>query len=433
MSRFRWVLALCFVGLLPSPAWCQTPTLIVENGRVIVDDRTVLERASVVIAGDRILRVTDQRVDASNARRVDAGGRTVLPGLIDAHVHLTIGPGVTDSASLEAFLEQGTPQILREFLRHGVTTVRSTGDYWPWIGRLRDRIARGDLEGPRLLTAGRIVTFRDAHPATTVCGGEAFCRSNLVAEVASADEARTVVERLAAEGVDFVKLVSDSILVPVQIPEDVTAAIITQAHRSGLQVVGHVAEAEFMRKAAAMGMDGFVHPPLRAVPPTVAQQLASDLVQRGTPVATTMSAALVYSGQPVEQAFQEGSAFRASLSRGAQRLATMAEAGVQLVVGTDWCPCGPGVSGTLHPAIRPGAVTVTEMEMLGWGGLPADIILAAATTHAARSLGLSKHLGTLEAGKLADLIVVDGNPLDDLRALRNVRVVVKAGQVVVDR
>jgi enamidase len=432
MIKCRYAPALLLMALLASAADGQEPTLVIENGRVIVGSGTVLERATVVIAGERILSVTEDQVDAPAARRIDAAGLTVLPGLIDAHVHITIGPEVADSASLAAFLEQSTTRILRDFLGHGVTTIRSTGDYWPWIGQVRDRIRTGDMPGPRLLAAGPVVTIRDAHPATTVCQGAGFCRSALVAEVENAEDARTVVQRLAAEGVDFVKMVSDSVLVPVQIPDDVMAAIIAQGHRHGLEVVGHVAEAEFMRKAAEMGLDGFVHATFRPLPVERARELASVLVQHGTPVTTTLSAELVYSGEPVQQVFELMSGLRQSVEGAAQALATMAEEGVQLVVGTDWCSCAPLGDGPLHPAIRAGAVTITEMEMLGWGGLANEAVLAAATINAARALGLSSELGTLEVGKVADLILVEGNPLDDIAALRNVRTVVQGGAVVVE-
>ena len=424
-------LALAAALLLAPRAGCQEPTLIVENARIIVGNGTVLERGSVAIAGERILSVTPERVPAPAARRIDAAGRTVLPGLVDAHVHVTLSIQVADSASLERFLEGGVPGILRGFLRHGVTTIRSTGDYWPWIGRLRDRIAAGELEGPRIVAAGPIVTFRNAHPATTVCGytRSTFCRENTTAEVETAEEARAAVSRLAAEGVDFIKLVADSILAPVQIPDEVVAAIIAQAHQEGIEAVAHVAEAVFMRKAAEQGLDGFVHPTLRPLPPAAARELGAVLAQKGTPVTTTAAAALIYRPRPVESPFEEGSPVRDMLAAVARSLAAMADAGVELVLGTDWCVCSPA---TAHPTIGPGSATLTEMEILRLGGLSAADIIAAATINAARALGGGEELGTLEAGKLADLVMVDGDPLVDVRALRNVRLVVQNGRVVVD-
>jgi imidazolonepropionase-like amidohydrolase len=114
-----------------------------------------------------------------------------------------------------------------------------------------------------------------------------------------------------------------------------------------------------------------------------------------------------------------------------QALATMASEGTQLVLGTDWCPCSASLGTALeHPAFKAGAATLTEMRILAEGGMTNEAIIAAATVNAARALGLSE-LGTLKPGKLADLIVIDGNPLEDITALQNVRTVVKGGIVVV--
>lgn len=417
-------------GAQPAPA---RPTLVVENARVIVGDGTVRERATVVVAGDRIVRVAAGRVAAPGARRIDARGRTVLPGLIDAHVHLTIDPAIRDSASLARYVDATLPALLRELLRHGITTVRSTGDHWPAIGRVRDRLASGALAGPRLVVAGPVITYRGAHPATSVCGGNPFCRAQVVAEVASAEEARRTVHRLAAEGVDFVKVVSDSLIEPVQIPDSVMAATIAQAHRDGIPVVGHVAEAPLMRRAAESGLDGFVHSSMLPLSDGDARALARTLVQHGTPVTTTSTAMLIYSNLPVDSAFRAGTRVRREVEAATRTHAVMAEEGVRIVVGTDWCPCGRILGKAIeHPSLRAGSATLTEMEMLTWGGMPNAAVLAAATAHAARALGLPDR-GTLAPGMLADLVIVDGDPLADIRALRNVRAVVKGGSLVVER
>jgi enamidase len=391
---------------------------VIEGGRVIVGDGTVLDRASVVISGDRILSVTEDPVSAPNARWITAEGRTVLPGLIDAHVHLTLDPSISDSASLNAYLTETVPATLRAFLDHGVTTIRSTGDYWPWIGEVKRQIAAGELQGPRLLVSGPTLTAPGGHPVTMCPPNNMFCRSeHRQVQLGTPAEARNAVRRLAAEGVDFLKIVAE---------------IIRQAHREGLEVVGHVAEAEVMVKAAEMGLDGFVHPYMRRPAEETVEELVAVLVQEGIPVTSTLSVMLLYGGQPLDPAFVAGSSTRGWMERAAESLmAPLIEGGVQIVLGSDWCPCMSLIARS-HPSVQPGVVTHTEMEMLGWGGLSEEAILAAATRNAARALGLGAFVGTLEPGKFADLVIVSGNPLEDISALRNVEVVVKEGVVVIE-
>lgn len=437
MNPARDLLLASLLSVLALPAFGQEPTLVIENGRVIVGDGTVLERASVVVGGERIVMVTEEPVEALAVRRIDASGKTVLPGLIDAHVHLTVSPDVANAAVLERFIADTLPGILHEFLRHGITTVRSTGEHWPWIRDVRDRIASGEMVGPRILTSGPIVTYKGGHPATVLCENSSFCRSTLAVEVGTADEAREAVRRLAAEGVDFIKLAQDTVLAPVQMPDEVFSAIVRQAHRERIQAVAHIesdiADVPAMERAIALGVDGLVHWPLDTIPIAGARQLGRTLVRQGAHVTSTLSSIMIYWwDMPADRPLDPNSQVGKHLLALVRSLAAMVDEGVQMVVGTDWCPCVPRARGGV-PALAAGAMTHTEMLWLGMGGIENGDVLAAATSDAARALGLGPVLGTLEAGKLADLIVVRGSPLEDLSALRNVELVVKGGEVVVPR
>lgn len=426
-----FTLLLLTSGLAACQPGGPEPTLVVENGRVIVGDGPVLEEASVAIAGDSILSITQDSVVAPNARRIDASGKTVLPGLIDAHVHLIVSNSGLDSTSVGTFLREEMPEVLRGLLNQGVTTVRSTGDAWPWIGTLRDSVAAGDLAGPRIVAAGPVFTAKGGHPASTLCRGNSFCRSRGTREVASLEQAREDVRKLATEGVDFIKLVSDSTweIAPVQIEDEMVRAIVDQTHQEGLKAVGHVAVGEHMVRYARMGMDGFVHMPL-AEPPSAhrPQRLARVLAKHETPVTTTLSIEIYFTEASARAVLRGTSPQRQNIEERAKHVATLADAGVPIVVGTDWNPTHP--AGDDHPAIRAGKATITEMEMLQWGGMSRAAILQAATANAARALEMENKVGTLEEGKLADLIVADGNPLEDLSVLKEPEVVVKGGEVV---
>jgi imidazolonepropionase-like amidohydrolase len=237
----------------------------------------------------------------------------------------------------------------------------------------------GELQGPRLLVSGPALTAPGGHPAVTMCSAaDVFCRSQLAVEVGTPEEARIAVRRLAAEGVDFIKVVADSIIAPVQIADDVLAAAIAEAHREGLKIVGHVAEPEVMIMAAEMGLDGFVHPlvdpRLKLPSEETTRDLAAVLVMHGLPVTTTLSAALLFSGgMSVEPAFDPQSGLRRVLASAAAFIAQLAETGVQVIVGTDWCPCALPYFSEPPRALQPGIVTHTELEILSWGGLSPEM------------------------------------------------------------
>lgn len=425
-----------------SSAVVAQPKLVIENGRVIIGNGTVLEQASVVVAEDSILSVTRQPVEAPDARRIDASGKTILPGIIDAHVHLTIPPEGRDSTAVARHLKENVPGILRGFLEHGITTVRSTGSYWPLGGQLRDRIADGELDGPRIMTSGPVFTPEGGHPAVTVCAGVMeggspnkaipFCRFHLAREVGNRQEARQAVHRLANEGVDFIKLASDTLFGPTLMDFEIMQAIADQAHQEGLKAVGHVYEARFMESAVRAGLDGFVHPPTmaRPLPDDRARELAEVLASETTPVTSTLTPPMFFTPEPVGPYLRNQLSEPGHRASHAQDMAIFAEAGVPVVVGSDWCPCYPNTSKEPHLAIRAGAVTITEMKLLALGDLSRHEVVQAATANAAHALEMGDQVGTLEEGKLADLIVVDGNPLEDLSALEEIDMVVKDGEIV---
>ena len=352
---------------------------------------------------------------------IDATGKTVMPGLIDAHVHvlIPIPPAIDSDDALAAHLRDVTPGRLRDYLDHGVTTILSTGDYWPAIAEVRDRVADGELAGPRILTAGPVFTAPGGHPATTIClEGEPWCRANVAREVAGPAAAREHVRALAAEGVDVVKAVLGSILAP-RLDPDVFAAMVDEAHAEGIRAYVHTATPADAADALAGGVDGLVH---AVSPAPVPPELVERLLASGVTVTTTLgvfapligpdgSKGQTYGGEWTEEAEQLFQSSQANIR-------AMVQAGVPLVLGTD------------APMLAPWEAMWREIEILSAAGLSNGQILISATRNAALHLGMSDELGTLEPGKIADLIVVDGDPVADLGALNAVEIVVQAGRVV---
>lgn len=409
-----------------SSAAAQDTTLIVENGRVIVGDGTVLERGSVVISEDRIVAVTDQPLDAlaRDVRRIDASGKTVLPGLIDTHVHLLLEdddpPVPASDRELARFVERRLPGRLREYLARGFTTIMSTGDFWPHIREVRARLSDGELEGPRLMVVGPIFTDPGSHPAYSVCEQgdyrNPWCREHLTVEVDDPEAARAAVRRLAEGGVDAIKAV-------YELEPPVTRAIAEEAHRHGLTLYMHPPEDEAaMLPLESWNVDRFVHVP-ETGSAELAERVAGTMIQHGASASTTLA---VYAGDPFQAAGLHGRC-EEHLGEGRRQALSGVQRTTRALAGT-----GILAFGTDAPMLAPSRAIECELQLLVDTGLDAEEILATPTRQAAAHIGRASDLGTLEAGKLADVVVVDGDPLSDVMSLRNVDVVVRGGEVVVE-
>lgn len=422
------------ITLLAAPITAQEATLVVENGRVVVGDGTVLERGSVVISEDRVLSVGEEQVAAPGARRIDASGRTVLPGLIDTHVHLLVERMTSQpwsDAELQVFVQEGLPSRLRAFLESGITTVMSTGDFWPAVREVREKVRSGELPGPRIFTAGPVFTAPGGHPAAgPVCGpwGERdanpWCREHMAVAVDDREQARDAVARLARQGVDHVKMVYDSIGPPgvEQLKADRVGEIVRTAHDHGLRAYGHVFGIPNAIQALEKGLDGFAH-----LPAYPAQSGDRDrLVQLMRTEAVTASTTLVSTDALIADLKRAGNdGLLRHVTRQMELIrrtfAALAEADDRLIaLGTD------------TPQLPPGDAYRREIRLAADAGLAPEETIRAATRNAAAHLGRLDELGTLEPGKLADLIIVDRDPLEDLSALQNVELVVKGGKVVVE-
>lgn len=197
----RIIATTCVLGLFASPtAMAGQADIILVGAKVLTGDSNQPTAEAVALAGERIRAVGPsaeiRRLAGPRTRVVDLRGRTVIAGLIDAHVHLLSGK---DELSLRNFERTVLPKIMTGFISHGITTVRSTGDPLPYIAQLRDRLERGQLVGPRLLITGPIASSPGGHPATTVCRDNPFCRQGIAREIESEEQARQVVQELARE------------------------------------------------------------------------------------------------------------------------------------------------------------------------------------------------------------------------------------------
>ncbi|MEU0491530.1 amidohydrolase family protein [Nocardiopsis sp. NPDC006139] len=366
---------------------------------------------AVVIEGGRIAAVGAASVPAG-AREVPMPGCTVLPGLVDTHVHLGAPGGRGPLATVRAIADhlRFQPGKRRAFLAHGVTTVCSLGDENTWVHDLRRRAADGTLPGPRVRIAGPLFTAPGGHPVATIGASPG---DDWVRVPRSPGQAREQVAALAGgdDPVDVVKVVQDRgdparrSLEPIAPP--VLAAIADEAHRHGVPVVAHWGTLPDLAELLEAGVDHLQHLEPRGPLAGWPAEMLEAMVARGVTLAPTLA---------VTEAALDADTAR-TLRR---RVLEFHEAGGTVLAGSD--------SGM--PAVRPGAGLVREIELLAACGLDPAQALAAATTGPARTLGAG---APLAPGAPADLLIVRGDPRTDPGSLRRAALVVRDGRPVARR
>jgi imidazolonepropionase-like amidohydrolase len=393
----------------------KTPRLFDGTGSPVVRD------ALVVIENERIVAVgpTSQVALPAGVSVLDVGDRTVMPGLIDAHVHiLWSGSVASGQESRVATDSQALLMGVRNVqvaLKSGLTTVRDCGDRDYLSLALRDFINHGDLAGPRLLCSG---------PVITSTAGQLWWQS---IECDRVDELQKAVRTLVKHDVDFVKLMgTGGNATPGSNPEasqyDAAGfqAVAEDAHRMGRKVAVHVHGVEGMRRAVDAGIDTLEHCPFRAHGRIAYDaRLVADIVARDLIVSLAMPATWyrLRAEEMREPRTHPGHLWEDRY----ETIRRMHAAGVKLVVSSD-----QGSTGTQIDELPLLMEFLVEQVHI-----PAEAVLRGVTGLAAEALGLADRLGTLEPGKLADIVIVDGNPLGDMTAMRRVHTVIKDGETLV--
>jgi imidazolonepropionase-like amidohydrolase len=351
---------------------------------------------------------------------------TVMPGWIDCHVHLdqqssatsynerfTMNPG--DWALQAAFYAKKT-------LRAGFTTVRNVGDHDNSTLALRKAVNAGWVEGPRIFTAGKSIATTGGHADPT--NGVTFRLMGdpgpLDGVINGADEARKAVREHYKEGVDLIKITATGGVmslatngVNAQFTPEELHAIVETAHDYGLKVAAHAHGTEGMKRAVEAGVDSIEHGTF------MTDEVVALMKQHGTYLVPTISAGrFVVEKAKVPGYFPAVVATKALLV-GPLIQATFArayQAGVKIAFGTD-------------TAVSAHGENAQEFLYMVEAGMPPMQAIQSATVEAAKLLGQEKNLGTVEAGKYADLVAVPGDPLTDIKLVRQVSFVMKGGVV----
>jgi len=396
--------------LLATTAGAQTGSVKAFTGATLIDgtDRAPVADATIVVRDGRIVAAGPANTVQvpAGAERIALDGKTVIPGIINAHGHVT------------------SPADLRTYAAYGVTTVFSLGDEPASVFAARASQSTADLDRARVFLAGPVLS-----PKTP-------------------DEARTQVAGVAEQKVDIVKIrVDDNLGTTPKMAPEVYRAVIDEAHKRGLRVAVHLFYLADAKSVLDAGADYIAHSIRDA---DVDAEVITKLKQRGICLSPTLMrevSTFVYESTPAffsdslflahanrewmtalakpeaQQAMHESSSaqrYKAGLEVAKRNVRRLSEAGISIAMGTDTGPRGR----------FQGYFELMELEQMVSAGLTPRQALIAATRDAARCMRLDRDLGTIEAGKWADFVVLDGSPLADIANVRRIASVWTAGNRV---
>ncbi len=409
-----------------APAAPEPVTVIHAGTLLAVPGRPPRSNASIVVRGRRIAEVRDGFVDIPGARVVNLRDSTVLPGLIDSHVHLG---GLDDRlrARLEAsqrdYEDEAYTALInaRRTLLAGFTTVRDLGADGPTITSLRDAIAAGQFAGPTIVAAARSVSVSGGHGASNGLNRDldALARSRRTNVCNGADDCRRATREQIAAGADVIKIAATGgVLSNVagglnqQMMDDEMRAVVATAKTFGRKVAAHAHGVDGINAALEAGVDSIEHG-------TFTNDRTFELYRRTgayyVPTLLAPAAALADGARGALTPAQYQKA-REAAGNGEKSFARAVRERVKIAFGTDSGVSRHGDNGQ-------------EFALMVKNGMAPAAAIRSATVDAADLLGRSDTIGTIEAGKDADIVAVRGDPTQDVRLLENVGFVMKHGRV----
>ncbi len=425
--KHRYLSALLLAGVVfcTGPAFAQRT--LIYCGSLFDGVQTDLQRnVTVVVEGNKITGIQKGFTSGSGSDKViDLKNKTVLPGLIDMHVH--IESETRRGGSYDRFT-QNVPDVAFQAAKYakvtlmaGFTTVRDLGGSGVNIA-LRNAINRGLAEGPRIMTSGKSIATTGGHADPT----NGF-RRDLAGDpgpidgvINGPDEARKAVRQRYKEGADVIKITATGGVLSnakdgqgPQFTDEEAKAIVETAKDYGMSVAAHAHGAEGMKRAIRAGVTTIEHG-------TLMDDEAIELFKKhGTYYVPTIIAGRTAADSARIMGYYPALVTPKALAIGPKIQATFTKAykaGVKIAFGTD-------------AGVYPHGYNAKEFEYMVEGGMPPAECIKAATVVNAQVLGMKDQIGAIEAGKFADIIAVDGNPLQDIKTLQQVKFVMKDGKV----
>ncbi len=436
----------------------RSDTFLIRGARIFVGDGKVIENGSVLVKGGRIAEIFEgggPDPKSLKAETVEAAGKTILPGLIDVHVHLLAPPGIyPDMSQYDG--AKAAVRNLAAYLYSGVTTVRSVGDNPETLFKIRSQVNSGEILGGELQTCGPLFTAAGGHGTEYFKDLPANLRDRAEAAnlrlPASSEQAHQQVDELKKVGVDCIKAILESgagSRVFNRLDTALFDAVAEEAHKDSLPLAVHTGDARDVADAVSAHADSIEHGSFRdKIPDDVFQQMAkqgtfydptlsvgeafkdfaagkTDLLKRS--LVQQVGPPDLLSGTEDAMASKDTEDMRKAIGQypidmgiATDNLKRAYEHKVSLVSGSD-----AGNMLVIH-----GPTVQHEVQLWVQAGIPPAVALQAATFNAARLLRIDNRTGSVHVGNDADLLVVDGNPLEDITATERISTVVFKGERV---
>ena len=412
-----WCLCLWFV----CAASFAADVTVIRAARILdVETGRYLAPGEVLVRGDRIAAVGATVEHPDGAATIDLGPRTLMPGLVDAHVHLFLHPGAEDAQTFDESVAERTIRATlaaRDDLNAGFTAERDLGTEGAGSAdsAVRDAIERGWIPGPRLRVSGNAIDIRGGHEDANGRNPDAHAPPNAT-QANSADELVTVIREQVKQGADFLKiyqtgkdkLVDGAFTTPYQFSEAELRAAVSEAARTGRVVAVHATAEPGVGMAVRAGVASVEHAYV------LSDATMKLMRERGVYAVPTFTVLEHFAGHAATP--EAAARYRAIGELHAAQFKRQLAAGVPIAMGSD---AGPFPHGT----------QAREFVLMVEHGMTPLAAIQSSVVNGAKLLGFEGKIGRVKSGYYADLIAVDGDPLTDIEVVTRVNFVMKGGVV----
>lgn len=408
------VVLFVLIKFLRRPKQRMADGYLIKDVHVIVGDGSELSHQNVLIRNGIIQKISNDAIEDAAAIAVNGRGYTLMPGLIDSHLHIQGGFSCHNEEESDVFLRERIPQIFSEsMLPYGITTIKDLDAPKHFIYKLRDQLKSDKITGPELLIVGPNFTAPDGHPASTLGSNSPWARAEMAIEVSTPEQVSAGIRELKEAGVDFLKftyqggdyLYFDEMRTIAKIDKGLMQQIVREGKENGLNATAHVFYYDDVKELLEAGIYGIEHGVLDTdiEPDDPIVELWKKSGARFVPTVNAMT----YEKDP------------ARLKHSLHNLKVLFDAGIPIAMGTD---------NMLENMT--GEVEHRELAYYVEAGLSPMQAITLATKNGAEHLGIADRKGLVKEGMEADLILLEQNPVEDISNTKLIDKVFLHGRIV---